>query len=134
MTSSPSQLARRINTAFMEGRIEDLAALIHEKAEVASYLAPDRLSGRDALMDALRHARRDGVYETTLYRVRELGPTVAVGTGSVRHRKDNHVIAQTQAAWLWKFEDEQLLRSAYYPSEGHACSAYDPNADDFELP
>jgi hypothetical protein len=134
MTSSPSQLARRINDAFAAGRIEELSELVHEKAEVASYLAPDTITGRDAVIDACRHARQDGIYEMTLYDTRELGPTVAVGTGSVRHRKDNHVIAQTQAAWLWKFEEGQLLRSAPYRSEDDAQSAYDPGVDDFEMP
>jgi hypothetical protein len=133
---SPSQLARRMNRAFLDGHLDVLETLLDEKAEIASFLAPDEvLSGPRAIMAASRQARGASVYSVSLDTVRSLSATVAVGTGSVRYpMKDGHTIATSRAAWLWKWHDGLLLRSVHYPSEADALAHYDPDADDFDLP
>jgi hypothetical protein len=122
-----------LNQAFLAGHLEEVAELVPKKAEVASYLAPDVLSGRNPIIDALRRARANGMYEIRLDTVTDLSSTVAIGTGSVRHEKPNHVIATTRAAWLWRFEDGLLVRSMHYPSESDARLAYERSKDEFNL-
>lgn len=133
MGATPSDLARRMNRAFLYGDLDGLEAMVHEKAEIASYLAPGRvLRGCDAVMDALRRAMNESVYNIVVDSTRDLSHTVAMGTGSVRYAKDDNTIAMTQAAWLWKWEDGRLLRARHYPSVDVALSDYDPDIDGFE--
>jgi hypothetical protein len=123
-----------MNRAFLEGRLDELDALVDEKAEIASFLDPDRiLRGREAIMEASRRAREASVFSVTLFTVRNLSGTVAVGAGTVRYPKDD-AIATSQTAWLWKWHEGRLLRSVHYPTEAEALAHYDPEADDFELP
>jgi hypothetical protein len=132
--TTPSVLARRMNRAFLEARLDELEELIDDKAEIASFLDPEEiLRGRDAIMDASRRARESTIYSVTLYTVRSLSATVALGTGSVRYPR-NDAIATSQAAWLWKWHEGRLVRSVHYPSEDEALAHYDHEADDFELP
>jgi hypothetical protein len=132
--TTPSVLARRMNRAFLEARLDELEILIDDKAEIASFLDPEQiLRGRDAIMDASRRARETSIFSVTLYTVRSLSATVALGAGSVRYPR-NDAIATSQAAWLWKWHDGRLLRSVHYPSEDEALANYDHEADDFELP
>jgi hypothetical protein len=122
-----------LNGAFLAGHLGEVAELVHEKAEVASYLAPDVLSGRAAIIEPLRRARENGMYEIRLDTVTDLSTTAATGTGSVRHEEANHVIATTRAAWLWSFEGGLLLRSMHYPSESEARLPYERSEDEVDL-
>jgi hypothetical protein len=131
---TPSVLARRMNRAFLEARLDELEVLIDDKAEIASFLDPEQiLRGRDAIMDASRRARQTSVFSVALHTVRNLSATVALGTGSVRYPR-NDAIATSQAAWLWKWHEGRLVRSVHYPTEDEALAHYDDEADDFELP
>jgi hypothetical protein len=132
--TTPSVLTRRMNRAFQESRLDELDALVDDKAEIASFMEPTQiLRGREAIMDVSRRARDASIFSVTLYTVRNLSAAVALGTGSVRYPK-NDAIATSQTAWLWKWVDGRLLRSVHYQTESEALAHYDAEADDFALP
>ena len=132
--TTPSVLARRMNRAFLEARLDELEVLIDDKAEIASFLEPEQiLRGRDAIMDASRRAREASIFSVTLYTVRSRPPAwrsvraAFAIRGTTRSRP-------AKRPGCGSGRKVGSLRSVHYPSEGEALAHYDPEADDFELP
>jgi hypothetical protein len=128
--ASPSDLAFKINRLFAEANWEELRSVLHEDVEVRSFVSPGRtLRGVDAVLASSEEARGT-LYNVKLDTIRELSPTVAVGTGSVRYEHPDGGIATTHTAWVWRFEDERLLRSFTFGTLDDALKAAEAEIDD----
>jgi hypothetical protein len=132
--TTPSVLTRRMNRAFQESRLDELNALVDDKAEIASFMEPAQiLRGREAIMDASRRARDASIFSVTLYTVRDLSATVALGTAARAIPRTTRS-PRARRLWLWKWVDGRLFRSVHYQTESEALAHYDAEADDFALP
>jgi hypothetical protein len=128
--ASPADLAYKINRLFAEANWDELRSVLHEDVEVRSFLSPGRtLRGVDAVLTSSGEARGT-LYNVKLDTIRELSPTVAVGTGSVRYEHPDGGVATTQTAWMWRFEDGKLLRSLAFGSLDDALQAAESEIDD----
>jgi ketosteroid isomerase-like protein len=128
--ASPSDLAFKINRLFEEANWEELRSVLHEDVEVRSFVSPGRtLHGIDAVLASTGEARGT-LYNVKLDTIRELSPTVAVGTGSVRYEHPDGGIATTHTAWVWRFEDGKLLRSFTFGTLDDALKAAEAEIDD----
>jgi len=128
--ASPTELAYRINRLFEEADWEELRSVLHEDVEVRSFLSPGRtLHGIDDVVSSSEGARGT-LYNVAFDTIRELSPSVAVGTGSVRYEHPDGGIATTHAAWVWRFEDGKLLHSFAFRSLDDALQAAELELDE----
>lgn len=128
--ASPTDLAHKINRLFAEADWEELRSVLHEDVEVRSFLSPGRtLHGIDDVVSSSADARGT-LYNVAFDTIRELSPTVAVATGSVRYEHPDGGLATTHAAWVWRFEDGKLLHSFAFRSLDDALQAAELELDD----
>ena len=117
-------VARRFHERQLKEPIEDIAALIHEDAEmrlVVSDLAP--LRGHTQILSRLTEAREQMVYSATVDRCEFLDQDTLMLCGRARYAL-NDGLGHSAVFWIDQFRDGRLWRVHAFWSDREARDAY----------